>query len=77
MLCDPIVIKQDQQSWKRILIVDDNEDLTTTFKAGLEYSNINTNRKFKVYTCNNPLIALSELNQISMIFFWLISRCQI
>jgi CheY-like chemotaxis protein len=59
-LYDPIVIKQDQQSWKRILIVDDNEDLTTTFKAGLEYSNINTNRKFKVYTCNNPLIALSE-----------------
>jgi CheY-like chemotaxis protein len=59
-LYDPIVIKQDQQSWKRILIVDDNEDVTTTFKAGLEYSNINTNRKIKVYTCNNPLIALSE-----------------
>ncbi len=55
----PIVIKQDQQSWKRILIIDDNEDVTTTFKAGLEYSNINTNRKIKVYTCNNPLTALS------------------
>jgi CheY-like chemotaxis protein len=59
-LYHPIVIKQDQQSWKRILIVDDNEDVTTTFKAGLEYSNINTNRKIKVYTCNNPVIALSE-----------------
>ena len=31
-----VVIKQDKQSWKRILIVDDNEDVTTTFKAGLE-----------------------------------------
>ncbi|MGA9153823.1 MAG: response regulator [Candidatus Nitrosopolaris sp.] len=57
-LYHPTVIKQDQQSWKGILIVDDNEDVTTTFKAGLEYSN--TNRKIKVYTCNNPLIALSE-----------------
>jgi CheY-like chemotaxis protein len=55
-----VVIKQHQRFWKRILIVDDNEDVITTFKTGLEYSNINTNRKIKVYTCNNPLIALSE-----------------
>ncbi|MGA9151999.1 MAG: response regulator [Candidatus Nitrosopolaris sp.] len=59
-LYHPIVIKQEQQSWKRILIVDDNKDIITTFKAGLEYSNITTNRKIKVYTCNNPLIALLE-----------------
>jgi len=55
-----VVIKQDQRFWKRILIVDDNEDVTTAFKTGLEYNNINTKRKIKVYTCNNPMIALSE-----------------
>ena len=55
-----VVIKGEQRFWKRILIVDDNEDVTTTFKAGLEYSNIDTNKKIKVHTCNNPLITLSE-----------------
>jgi len=59
-LYHPVVIKPDQQFWKRILIVDDNKDVTTTFKVGIEASNINTNRKIKVYTCNNPVIALSE-----------------
>jgi hypothetical protein len=52
-LYHPFVIKQDQQFWKRILIVDDNK-----VKVGIEGSNIDTNRKIKVYTCNNPVIAL-------------------
>ena len=59
-LYHPFVIKLDEQFWKRILIVDDNKDVTTTFKVGIEASNINTNKKIKVYTCNNPVIALSE-----------------
>ena len=62
-LYHPFVIKLDQQFWKRILIVDDNKDVTTTFKVGIEGSNIDTNRKIKVYTCNNPVIALRMLYQ--------------
>jgi DNA-binding response OmpR family regulator len=40
----------------RILIVDDDEDITTTFKIGLE----NSDKSFQVYTCNDSLEALSE-----------------
>jgi hypothetical protein len=38
-LFHPVVIKPDQRFWKRILIVDDNEDVTTTFKVAIEDSN--------------------------------------
>jgi len=38
----PVVIKDIQRFWKRILIVDDNPDLTVTFKIGIEDSNNNT-----------------------------------
>src|ERR671930_2272710 len=47
---------------KRILIVDDDPDITLTFGLGLEgyyYSNKGKIR-FEVYTYNNPLVALSE-----------------
>src|SRR5215467_8030617 len=58
----PVVIKQDQGFWKRILIVDDNEDLTTTFKVAIEDSNNDAdfNKRIKVYTSNDPVLALSE-----------------
>jgi DNA-binding response OmpR family regulator len=55
-----IVIKDEQRFWKRILIVDDDEDITLAFKVGMEDNNIYTNRKIEVYTSNNPVIALSE-----------------
>ena len=46
---------------KRILIVDDDPDITFTFKKGFEVENEKNNRTFfKVYTYNNPLQALSE-----------------
>ena len=55
---------------KRILVVDDEPDVTLTFKVGLEeyhYSdnddddhNDNKIRRFEVYTYNNPLEALSD-----------------
>src|SRR5919197_6599760 len=47
-------------SAKHILIVDDDPDITFTFKKGLEAENSNKNNKtfFKVYTYNNPLEAL-------------------
>ena len=56
------VAKNKQRFWKRILIVDDYEDVTMTFKAGIEDSNNNTdaNKRIEVYTSNNPLVALSE-----------------
>jgi CheY-like chemotaxis protein len=47
---------------KRILIIDDDPDITLTFKKGLEAENNNENNKtfFKVYTYNKPLEALSK-----------------
>ncbi|MGA9153380.1 MAG: response regulator [Candidatus Nitrosopolaris sp.] len=61
-LYHPVVIKDIQRFWKRILIVDDDADLTTTFKAVIEESNNNNdvNRRIEVYTSNNPVVALSE-----------------
>ena len=47
---------------KRIIIIDDEPDITLTFKATLEGSNNtnNVNNKFEVYTYNDPLAALLE-----------------
>ena len=44
---------------KRILIVDDDPDLTLTFKAGLEGYHYGKKR-FEVYTYNDPLLVLKE-----------------
>jgi two-component SAPR family response regulator len=57
---DPVVIKDEQRFWKRILIVDDEKDITLTFKVVIEDSNTYTNRKIEVFTSNNPVIALSD-----------------
>ena len=59
-LYNPVVIKDEQRFWKRILIVDDEEDVTITFKVGIEDSNTDTNKRIEVYTSNNPVAALSE-----------------
>ena len=61
-LYQPVVIKDEQRFWKRILIVDDEADVTLTFKAGIEDSNNKTdaNKRIEVYTSSNPVIALSE-----------------
>jgi CheY-like chemotaxis protein len=53
-------IKERDLSVKRILVVDDEPDLTLTFKAGLEQCHCDGKKKFEVYTYNNPLQALSE-----------------
>ena len=52
--------KEQQRFWKRILIVDDNTDITTTFKAAIEDSDKGTNKRLEVQTSNNPVAALSE-----------------
>ena len=51
-----------QRFWKRILIVDDDADLTATFKAVIEESNNNNdvNRRIEVHTSNNPVVTLSD-----------------
>ena len=61
-LYQPVVVKEEQRLWKRILIVDDYEDVTITFKAGIEDSNNKTdpNKRIEVYTSNNPVETLSE-----------------
>jgi len=45
-----------------MLIVDDDEDITITFKTAIEDSNNcdNANRRIKVYTSNDPVLVLSE-----------------
>jgi CheY-like chemotaxis protein len=45
---------------KRILIVDDDPDLTLTFKAGLDGYNYGDKKKFEVYTYNDPLLVITE-----------------
>ena len=53
--------KEQQRFWKRILIVDDDSDLTTTFRAVIEDSNndVDVNKRIEVYTSNDPIVALS------------------
>jgi len=55
--------KEKQQSFlKRILIVDDESDITLTFKSALEKKNNNNenNKKLEVQTFNDPLSVLSQ-----------------
>jgi hypothetical protein len=60
-LYNTVIIKDEQGFWKRILIVDDEADLTLTFKAGIEDSNNNdANKRIEVYASNNPAVALSD-----------------
>ncbi|MGA9154160.1 MAG: response regulator [Candidatus Nitrosopolaris sp.] len=61
-LHQPLVVKDKQRFWKRILIVDDEADVTLTFKAGIEDSNNKTdaNKRIEVYAYNNPVGILSE-----------------
>jgi len=51
---------ENERFWKRILIIDDDADITTTFKMGIEDGNIDTNRRIEVHTYNDPTAALSE-----------------
>jgi hypothetical protein len=53
------VDKEQERFWKRILIVDDDNDITTTFKAAIEDSNNenDANNRIEVYTSNDPIVA--------------------
>jgi len=54
--------KEQQRFWKRILIVDDDVDVTMTFRAVIEDSNndADVNKRIEVQTSNDPVVALSE-----------------
>jgi CheY-like chemotaxis protein len=53
--------KEQQQVWKRILIIDDDADITLTFKTRIEdYNNTMLTKKIDVHTSNNPIVALSK-----------------
>ncbi len=56
------VSEEKQRLCKTILIVDDEADVTRTFKAGLEDSNgyYDANKRIEVYSSNNPVVAFSE-----------------
>src|SRR6187200_1751029 len=47
---------------KRILVVDDDPDITLTFKVGLEEYHYyhDDKRRFEIYSYNNPLVAVRE-----------------
>src|SRR5262249_54158768 len=48
---------------KRILVVDDDSDITLTFKAGLDgvyYGDGDKKKRFEVYTYNDPLLVVKE-----------------
>ena len=64
---DTVTVKEKQKEikdpfLKRILVVDDEPDVALTFKVGLEeyYPNTNNQRKFEVYTYNDPVLVLKE-----------------
>ena len=52
--------QEKQQFWQRILIVDDDADITIAFKTAIEESNNGANKRIEVYTSNDPVVALSE-----------------
>jgi len=61
-----ITERKKQRFWKKILIIDDEHDITVTFKLGIESSNNilnNDSKNIKVYTYNDPLVALSEFKR--------------
>ena len=70
-LYESVVMIDKQPFWKRILIINNGVDVTITFKLGIEDTNNDTNKTIKVYTSNNPVVALSEFkpHQITIIFF--------
>jgi DNA-binding response OmpR family regulator len=61
-LYHPVIIKDVQRFWRRILIVDDHKDVATTFKVAIEDSNHNSdvNKRIEVFISNDPVLALSE-----------------
>jgi two-component SAPR family response regulator len=53
---DVVSREEQKRAWKIILIVDDNPDITNTFKVGIE----NASKSIAVHTHNDPRKALLD-----------------
>ena len=49
-----------ERFWKRVLIVDDEVDITTALKMGIEHDYSTTNKRIAVHAYNDSTAALSE-----------------
>ena len=54
---------------KRILLVDDDPDITLTFKAGINRYYYGGKKRSEIYAYTDPLLVLKDSNHISTIFF--------
>jgi two-component SAPR family response regulator len=54
------VANREKKYWKRILIVDDEVDITTTFKLIIENAGKTSSRRIVVDTYNDPRVALLD-----------------
>ena len=55
-----IEIGTKQSFCKRVLIVDDDPDLTLTFKVSLDGYHYDDKTRFEVYTYNDPLLVVTQ-----------------
>lgn len=55
-----VTSKDKERYWKRILIIDDDPDITTTFNFGIENANKTNSKRISVHTYNDPRIGLLE-----------------
>ena len=53
-------VSQKPSLIKRILLVDDDPDVTFTFKAGLDGRYYGDRKRFEVYSYNNPILVVKE-----------------
>ena len=60
---DATSTSKKERFWKRILIIDDDADITTTFKLGIEDANgdTNNNRRIEVHTYNDPTASIIRI----------------
>ena len=54
------VASRRDKYWKRILIVDDEVDITTTFKLIIENASKTSSRRIVVDTYNDPILAILD-----------------
>ena len=59
-------VEERRPYWKRLLIVDDDPDVTLTFRVGIEDANdVDSDKKIAVDTSNDPLVVLSSFKPFS------------
>ena len=68
---DATSTSKKERFWKRILIIDDDADITTTFKLGIEDANGDTNNNRRIEVVHITILRQHYQNssQISLIFY--------